>query len=377
VIAKLDSKTSRAALPPRREPYWEKLFPARFLGYRAGPGTWVARAWALAQDCYVFKSLGDEETLDYTQAKEAAIAWTGRVVQAIDPHYTVTQAVADYVEHLRVENSPAASHDVKLRLKKHLEPKLGKVKLSELTTQQLKRWHQGLVKTSDEDPDRTRASKNNANTLLSSVKAAFNLAFQNGVVSSDTAWRRVKAFRGTDAARKLFLTDVQVKAWIDNTTGGYQALVKAAALTGARYGELVNARVRDLDVGNGVLRLAGKTGERHAVLADDALEHLKVCAKDKLPKALLFARDDGSPWGKSHQHRPMKDARIKAKLPPETVFYSLRHYYISKALLAGVQAQVVAENCGTSLAMIEKHYGKFLRADRKAMLDKVALTAIG
>jgi integrase len=73
----------------------------------------------------------------------------------------------------------------------------------------------------------------------------------------------------------------------------------------------------------------------------------------------------------------MKDARIKAKLPPETVFYSLRHYYISKALLAGVQAQVVAENCGTSLAMIEKHYGKFLRADRKAMLDKVALTAIG
>jgi integrase len=84
-------------------------------------------------------------------------------------------------------------------------------------------------------------------------------------------------------------------------------------------------------------------------------------------------RDDGEPWGKSHQHRPMRAAVKAAGLPSETVFYSLRHYYISRALLAGMNAQVIAENCGTSVRMIEKHYGKFTRADRRRMLDLVQL----
>jgi hypothetical protein len=38
-----------------------------------------------------------------------------------------------------------------------------------------------------------------------------------------------------------------------------------------------------------------------------------------------------------------------------------------------VQPQVVAENCGTSMRMIESHSGKFLKADRRAMFNTVAL----
>jgi hypothetical protein len=43
------------------------------------------------------------------------------------------------------------------------------------------------------------------------------------------------------------------------------------------------------------------------------------------------------------------------------------------ALLAGVPIQVVAENCGTSVRMLEKHYGKFLSTDRREMFNKVGL----
>jgi len=32
---------------------------------------------------------------------------------------------------------------------------------------------------------------------------------------------------------------------------------------------------------------------------------------------------------------------------------------------------VLSENTGTSVRMIERYYGKFLRADRRAMFDKV------
>ena len=91
------------------------------------------------------------------------------------------------------------------------------------------------------------------------------------------------------------------------------------------------------------------------------------------PEQLLAHHDDGTPWPEDDLNRPFKAAARAARLPPETTFYSLRHYHISKALLAGVQPQVVAENCGTSLRMIEKHYGKFLKADRRAMFNAVAL----
>ncbi len=117
----------------------------------------------------------------------------------------------------------------------------------------------------------------------------------------------------------------------------------------------------------------GKTGERTCYLSDVALSWFKQQARDKLPKAVMLPRDDGEPWGKSHQHRPIKDAVKAAKLPSETVFYSLRHYHISKTLLAGVPVQVVAENCGTSVRMIEQHYGKFMPSDRRDFFNAVKL----
>ena len=35
--------------------------------------------------------------------------------------------------------------------------------------------------------------------------------------------------------------------------------------------------------------------------------------------------------------------------------------------------QLVAENNGTSIRMIEKHYGKFLARDRTAWMDKIKI----
>jgi hypothetical protein len=43
----------------------------------------------------------------------------------------------------------------------------------------------------------------------------------------------------------------------------------------------------------------------------------------------------------------------------------LRHSYISRALLAGVPTKEVADHCGTSAVMIERHYAKFIRSDQQ------------
>lgn len=370
---KINTLNRRKLLKPRGWPYWQPVAKGKAIGFHrtATGGSWRARL-RTPEGRQLFEALGCDLTSEYEYMLEKAQEWFERAVTLEDARYTVKQCVADYVAHLKVENGEAASKQVKQRLEKHLEPVLGKVELPKLTTRQLKTWHIELVK-SDDDPEVVRRSKDSANRILSQAKAAFNLAYRQGLVNSDTAWKRVSAFHDVGEARKLFLTDKQVKRLLAKTTGAFHNLMRAAVLTGARYGELAAVRVQDLDLVHGTLHLTGKTGSRYCYLPDDAIAFFRTLSHNKLPGARLLPKPDGEPWGKSHQHRPMKEAVKAAKLPRDTVFYSLRHYHISKALIAGLPVQVIAENTGTSVRMIEKHYGKFMPKDRRRLLNQVQL----
>ena len=370
---KINTRNRRRNLKPRSWPYWQTVGKGKSIGFYRTPegGTWRARI-RTPDGKHLYEPLGGGLDSEFDDMLSQAFRWFEQTEEVEDASYTVRQCVADYVAHLKVENSEDASRRVRQRLEKHLVPKLGRVRLMKLSTRQLKAWRDGMVKQSD-DPEVVRRSKDSANRVLSLAKASFNLAFRNGLVNSDTAWKRVQPFHGVTEARKLFLTDEQVKRLLGKAEGGFRDLVLAAVHTGARYGELISARVRDLDARNATLHLDGKTGPRDCFLSDDALNFFRGLARDKLPEAWLLVKDDGTPWGKSHQHRSMKEVVKAARLPRDTVFYSLRHYHISKALLAGIPPQVVAENCGTSVRMIEKHYGKFMPKDRRAMLNRVAL----
>jgi integrase len=84
-----------------------------------------------------------------------------------------------------------------------------------------------------------------------------------------------------------------------------------------------------------------------------------------LPCARLSTIAGGAAWTRSFHTRRFAAAVAAARLDPDTTFHALRHSYISRALKAGVPAKAVAVHCGTSLAMIARHYSKFLAEDRK------------
>ena len=95
--------------------------------------------------------------------------------------------------------------------------------------------------------------------------------------------------------------------------------------------------------------------------------------KDKLPYAFIFARDDGHPWAHSDWDELIRDATEKAGLPKVVCLYTLRHSFITQSLMDGMATLEVARITGTSLAMIEKHYGHLVMDAARTRLELVQL----
>ena len=72
---------------------------------------------------------------------------------------------------------------------------------------------------------------------------------------------------------------------------------------------------------------------------------------------------DASAWRKRHWNKALRVRQIRPRK-----FYATRHTYISVALSHNVNIKWLAEQCGTSVEMIERNYGRFIRDDGDAPL---------
>jgi site-specific recombinase XerD len=79
----------------------------------------------------------------------------------------------------------------------------------------------------------------------------------------------------------------------------------------------------------------------------------------------LFCREDGKTWNKDSWKGPIKEAAAAAELSPAVTAYTIRHSVITDLVTGGLDLLTVAQLSGTSVAMIERHYGH-LRADHAA-----------
>jgi integrase len=130
--------------------------------------------------------------------------------------------------------------------------------------------------------------------------------------------------------------------------------------TGCRYGELVQLRVSDFNEDAGTIRIGtSKSGRgRSVVLSESGITFFRTPAAGCSGDGLLLPKQDGSAWGKSHQARPIAEAREAAAIKPAASFHVLRHTYASHAVMNGMQLMVLARNLGhTDTRMVEKHYG--------------------
>jgi integrase len=389
--ASLETRTARSRLKIRHKPYFRLIEPGLHLGYRklaSGPGTWIARRYSgagtysmenlrSADDAIVladdYTEADGERILTFAQAQQRAKGVRG--VRAVGP-YTVAAALDDYLRLLESDGrSRHAVQDARYRIEALIRPRLGNVKVAALTAERLRRWRDEIAGTAARlrtrngeqqkyretiGDDAGRARRATANRTWTVLRAALNHAFHDGKAESDLAWRKVKPFRSVDAARLRYLTIAEAKRLLNGCDSEFRPLMQAALQTGARYGELSQLEVRDFDPDSGTLAIrVSKTGKpRRVVLTDEGMALFKQLAAGRGGHELLLRRDDGEPFGKAHQTRPMIEACKRAKLTPRISFHGLRHTWASLAVMNGVPLMVVAKNLGhTDTRMVERHYG--------------------
>jgi integrase len=386
----LETRSNRLKLRVAKKPLFVRIGRGLSLGYRRNQtsGTWVLRAadgrGGSRTAAIGFADDHDEadgqQFLDFWQAQERAKIKARRQGGALGAEpLTIRLAAETYMDWLKAKN-PRTAADTRGRLKRHFLPKFGDQLITSLTKTILDRWLASMISNSD-DPDRLRRSKDSANRALTMVKALLNHAMRdpsNGL-TDDTAWRLVKPFHGVSKPRDTRYTDQDVRHLVDSAGDAATAnLITGAYLTGARYGELAEAHVSCFDARAKTLRVnVGKTGNRTIILQTSAADFFKKLATGRTPDEFLFVRSDGSRWKRSDQTRPIKEALKKAGLAPDGSIYALRHTYVSHAIEGGVPLNVIADNCGTSVRMIEKTYAKLLAEKRRDFIEREAPSFAG
>jgi integrase len=405
--AALESRTARGKLASSGQPYYRALEPGLLhLGYRkprAGAGKWLARIY-VGNGTYRLHKIGVAD--DFSDADGKVIlsfkqAQTGArklmVTQAGSGIGTVADAVAAYIRWLVAEGrSAAAIRRTRYTADAFILPALGTVELAKLTSEQLQRWRDELVRrparirtrhgerqrhrARSDDADAVRARRVSVNRVRVTLIAALNHAFRAGHVSSDLAWRRLRPFKGVDKARLRYLSVAEARRLINAADPEFRPLLQAALLVGARYGSLIQLVVSDLNLDAASLRLCSRKGDGservfHVHLTDEALAFFRAVCAGRRGTDLIFTHADGTPWAKSHQHGHMEAASKRAGITPAVNFHSARHTFASHAVMNGAPLLVVAEALGhTDTRMAEKHYAHLAPSYSRDAIRKAAPT---
>jgi integrase len=186
--------------------------------------------------------------------------------------------------------------------------------------------------------------------------------------------------------KRPFETWGQVEAVATQLGHVYGPMVIFEAATGMRPSELFGLEQRDVDRQAGVVYVRrayanGRLKHTKTRLSDRAvpLQAKALEALDRLPASdipILFpnmrgGRIDFRIFGRKH----WRPAQIKAGIDPVRGLYDLRHTYATFALRAGIPVFAVSRFMGSSIAMIDRHYGHLAHDSREhavALLDALA-----
>lgn len=376
----INTPSKRQKLQCRREPHWFGFAKGHALGFRklANGGSWIFKAKRKQT------RISDVFEMSYDEALTRAHTLAKTVSDNVDTKMTLSleQVLGKYRQKKAAETSEKQATQNHNRFLKILPRDMLDEIAIKITADQFNNWkYSRVLKIQPDDEgssellDKVRASKSTFNKDLALFMAALRHVYGQ---SYEGGWSCLKKFDQVDKGRTLFLTQAEIQKWILHSQGPFRQLSKGALLTGARIGELRALDVWQLeklkDGGGYLLDIQkSKTGPRLQMLSNDAGQFFQSLCEGRDKNEPMFLNSEDGRWKLGEQVRELNKIKKIAELPDDTIFYSLRHYYVSRALLANFNILALSRNVGTSVLMIQKFYGKFLSADVLSMLNATKL----
>lgn len=398
--AEIGTREKRLKLKVGRR-HWRSIQPGLAIGYRRGTqgaGSWLYRH-LLSSGKYELKTIGtaDDHTdangadvLTFADAQRKAMGLADDAKRAdgtIASPLTVVEAVEKYLAWFREHRKSVT--ETEKTINAHIVPALGKRTIASLTRSEIETWLDKIARAparvraakdatapafraAAKTENQKRARKATANRVFNVLKAILNRAFQKGLVSDDTAWRQVRPFKKVDQPRIRFLTDAEAARLVNACPVDLRALIRAALLTGARYGELVALKAGDVKPASIYIAEAKSGRPRHVPLNPEGTMLFREVITGKLGEDLVFTKADGSAWGKNHHVKPLAAACKVAKIRPASAFHELRHTYASHLAQAGVELLTISKLLGHADTRItSRHYAHLADKTLAAAVTKL------
>ncbi len=403
---RLQERSARARLGPRKHPYWRSISEGRHLGYYRGArgGSWIARCRPPDGGDYLTKSLGSADDqapadgthiLDWRQALEVALEWFDKVenplfLEAAD--LTVGSAADEYAAMRDARDSARAGRpirsDGRSRLTRYVvvDEQLAKINLHDLTEADLKAW-QGRLKglkvlTRQRLANDLKAALNHCfQKHRRALPADFPITVKVGLKSDEQYWEQGE----TVARENQILEDRQVREIIrlaqeQDEDGDFALLVILLAATGARFSQLKRMTVADVQLEQSRLLMPtsfkgkGRSPQLIKVaVGQDVLQVLRRAIVGRKPSeallqrwryrqvtAMKWERVERAPWKTASEMTRCWNRVVEAAGLPGTIPYALRHTSIVRGIRANLPIRLVAALHDTSVVMIERHYSRWI-----------------
>jgi integrase len=373
----------RERLKPKRgdEPHWQRIMIGCYVGFRpskrGGRGAWLARAYDADIGKYQRAALGDYPSLNghdvFNQARRDAEHWASKIeCGGTGPENIIT--VGDACRSYAASKQPS---ELGILERTVFNDPIASVKLKKLRRHHLQRWRKrledtpALISRNKTNIATKQRSKSTVNRDMSPLRAALRMVLSEGAPNTDAAWQEaLRPYRNADKRRVLFLDEADRKKLVASANQEIEAFLRGLCFLPLRAGALAALTVKDFDPKTRTLTVGRDKsgGARQIVIPPTIAAIVEPHCKDKSPTSPIFARRGGGVWNKDSWKGPIKEAVLAAKLPLGVCAYTLRHSVITELIRKGVPALTVAQLSGTSIAMIERHYGHLVQGDAEKAL---------
>lgn len=405
-MAKYDISTVRGRrdLKSRTAPYWQKVKGEKHslsVGFRrksADQGYWLVRARIKKeyQQASITTLIQCDPDQIFSEATQLARSWLDKLTEGDQNtaklargqlDYTVNTAWDDYNRSRRTNKGDDSADRAENNFKKHIKPSLGNRRLVRLTSEELQERIDGMVQSG--------LAKTTVERIWGDFKASLNRAFVIGKIDNDAAWRKVKinydrkslTKKNESKQRDYVYTVDEMDGLFELVPNHFKPMVFLMRKLGLRNGEARTVTPASLIPESNQMMPDGKNGQRLIKIPQSAMDYLMQCAEGKGYDEPLATTHTGNELNKTAEARywnAAKEAYNKRyegrrkpvpTAPKQATLYSLRHTYISRALdpkIGGLSPKEIADYCGTSLAMIFKHYAHIINKGESAEKFDVA-----